>query len=263
MITPATRIFVGILLFSLQTLCFAGNPAILLVDMMQRWDGQDYIFFKELAKQSNIDLQLHIDDRNPPEITGEHFVGLIIFGGGGGDNNRGYGGITSGLLNEIHQFVEKGGRVAFFSLPRLAQFNELLEKQFKLTIAEEFLTTRKHSLLVDGGVFLRIWEGLEVGSKTASYDKHISVCTKYAKLDDKQIETFLPVENSRIHRKTSLYGKIGHGEYVFTSSFCTGGGGIRIRNAANIFRDKNIDSWDNSKAARLLVEWLAKRRNYD
>lgn len=232
---------------------------ILLMDKMTGWDGQDYMRLLEIGAKKNIEVVLATGYNAKPDILDGNFDGIIIFGGGGGSNDRSYGGTSAEQLVDLQLFTKKGGRLAFFCLPRMTYFNDELRNLFKISVGSDYsLTPRnKEVISVDGTVLASFWANLEVGSKK-SYEKDLGLRVYFASLDPQQVTTSAKNQEGEL-RKLSVMGSFGEGKYIFISSFSTGGGGIACRNIGNILHDGNIFAWDNEAATDRLLGWLVSR----
>ena len=237
------------------------NSKILLIDKMTSWDGLDYVRLMEIAAQNGIELNLATGYKANPKILDGSYKGIIVFGGGGGHNEDSYGGTTGEQLVDLQTFTKNGGRFVFFPLPRIAKFNDELRNLYRISTGSEFMTPFGKSVLaISGGQLTPLWEGIEVGSKK-SYKKNLSLQTYFASLSpDQSYTSFANQEGEK--RKVSIYNTIKKGEYLFISSFSTGGGGISYRNIGNILHDGNISAWDNEIAAEKLILWLVGRLAY-
>lgn len=240
-----------------------GESKVMLIDKMTGWNGQEYLRLLELAAAKNIKLVLATGDKANPKILEGGYAGVIVFGGGGGGgwNQKSYGGTTAEQLVDLQLFTKKGGRIAFFALPRMGDFNDELQNLFKIAAGSELITPLEKSVFSIGGKDLAaLWDGLEVGSKK-SYEADLGLRTYFASLDSEQ--DYISIANCEgEQRKVSIHSKLGEGEFLFISSFSTGGGGIAYRNIGNILHDGNISAWDNEKAAERMLLWLAGRTPY-
>ncbi|MCK4644459.1 hypothetical protein KAU32_12590 [bacterium] len=237
----------------------ANSKRILLIDRMTHWDGLNYMSLCELAVKYNVRIDLATGSKAKYEISNDKYSAIIIFGGGGGGNHKGYAGISSNLLSKLYSFVKAGGNLAFFTLPRMKDFNEDLHNLFSLYVGKEYITSnarKTRTMVKPGEIFWNKWKGLMIGSKE-SYPEYLAIMTYFAALnaDQKYTET---TNKSGDKRKLSIEGTVGKGKYLFISNFATGGGGIGYRNEGNILHDKNIDFRDNKKAGEILLEWLTE-----
>jgi hypothetical protein len=258
-----------VVLVVLTVALLAGSPLfaqpprakVLLIDKMTGWDGQQYLQLMEIAAGLDIDLILSTGYTANPKILESGYNGIIVFGGGGGENNNSRGETTAEQLVDLQIFTKRGGRIAFFALPKIRDFNDELRNLFKISAGSELMTTPKKKVYsTQGRALTPLWDGLEVGSKK-SYDADLGLWTYFASLNVGQEYTTIANQEGET-RKVSIHDKLGDGEYLFISSFSTGGGGIPFRNIGNILHDRNISAWDNEKAAERLLLWLVGNRSY-
>ncbi len=164
--------------------------------------------------------------------------------------------------------------MVFFAMPRLSEFNEEMRESFGIIVGEGNILSRPDALFVPGGTLSDLWDGLLIGSTTPycptkicswRYDRHktiLRLSTYFGVLSPTLDYTSISVSNGD-SRKMSVHGAIGSGEFLFVSSFVTGGGGHDYRNKGNFLNDWNLRVADNREAANALINWLVGSKSWE
>lgn len=263
------RTFLLLLLMTIfSSFLFAQSSRFLLIDKMTGWDGQKYTKLQVLAAKVGGQLTLitgYEDDI--PNLS--DYKGVIVMCGGGGYNEKGYGGVQEKEMIEFRTYIKKGGNVCFFVLPRLADFNTTLQDGFGVMVVEESVTsTDSWEIHNRGEEILPLWSGITIGSKepyttsTAYTEKSMSALalrSYFESLKSDYTTTTMKSNTTGKMRTMSVQGIIGSGSFIFLTSYSTGGGGISFRNCGNILTDENIDIWDNEEAAEKLFRWFLNK----